>query len=137
METVMQEEYYHHPSFVKELEDFIAAHCNSTSSATQTISDTQRLLKIHFQGTYGPQVSKKHLGQAEGFGAYNVYWLHLQIPNSGLSRTQQPKAYFYRGEKLSFLCLGSHVDNYKDDKLRKLAKQRLNEILEIHQSSKS
>ena len=119
----------HHPQFLLELEEFISKHCAGTTDASQTIRHIENLLDTHFCKK-SPMFTQKHLGLAQGFDGYPVYFLHMMIPNSGLSRTQQPKAYFfYNKTYLSFLCLGSHIENYKDSKLRKIALTRLVEIL--------
>jgi hypothetical protein len=74
----------------------------------------------------------KHMGIAQGFGGFTVYWIHLVIPGCNLSRTQFPKAYFYKSDgHISFLCLDSHMQNYKDAKLRIVAGDRLKEITEV------
>ncbi|MCX6726182.1 MAG: hypothetical protein NT052_02635 [Candidatus Shapirobacteria bacterium] len=122
--------FTHHPKFIQELEEFINNHV-SASSAEETINNIERLLVKHF---YDKDVSftPKHFGMAQGFNGFEVYWLHMVIPNSGLSRTQVPKAYFYKNnEYISFLCLDSHIQNYKDAKLRKVAEERLREIIEV------
>jgi len=69
---------------------------------------------------------------AQGFSGFAVYWLHMVVPNSGVSRTQVPKTYFYKtDDHISFLRLNSHIQNYKDAKLRKIARERLREIIEV------
>ena len=123
--------FSHHPRFTQELEEFIEHHCGGNTTATQTVDYIQNLLLKHFDQN-SQMFTSKHLGKAEGFDGFLVYWIHLVIPNSGLSRTQVPKAYFYKGhDSLSFLCLDSHLQNYKDAQLRKVARARLEEILEV------
>ena len=124
----MQHNYKHHPQFVSELANFIDHHCDPSASYKKTIEDYERLLNVHF---FSPSemFTKKHLGLAQGFGAHQVYWLHFSIADSGLSRTQEPKIYFYKNSILSFLCLNSHITNYKDSKLRKIAVKRLDDVL--------
>lgn len=123
--------FIHHPKFSEELDEFIKKHCSSNSTIEETINSIQRLLEKHFFDK-SPQFTPKHLGIAQGFGAYNVYWLHMIIPNSQLGRTQFPKCYFLKSDNnISFLCLNSHVENYKDSKLRGLATDRLLEIIPL------
>ncbi len=131
MTQITSHTFYHHPQFSEELGEFITHHCNGTATYEESIGNIERLLDTHFYKF--PQFTTKHFGLAQGFGAYTVYWLHLAIPNSKLSRTQQPKAYFFREKnngKLSFLCIDSHITNYKDSTLRKIANKRLEEILQ-------
>lgn len=122
--------FVHHPKFYEELTGFISGHAPNTT-IEETISNIERLLVKHF---YLKNISftPKHLGLAQGFSGFTVYWLHLVVPNSNVSRTQLPKAYFYRSDShISFLCLDSHITNYKDSKLRRVAQERLEDIIEV------
>jgi hypothetical protein len=128
--------FVHNPLFLEELDKFIIKHCNVPSNSQETIENIQRLLTKHFFNNY-LSFTAKHLGLAQGFDGFTVYWLHLVIPESGLSRTQHPKAYFLKIEShISFLCLNSHLQNYKDSKLRKVAQTRLEDILEVLKTHK-
>ena len=123
--------FKHHPQFLAELDDFIQKHASGQTTGEQTMNYLQNLLEKHFC-EHSPQFTPKHLGQAEGFEGYLVYWFHMVIPNAGLSRTQNPKSYFLKiNNTISFLCLDSHLQNYKDEKLRKTAKKRLLEVIEV------
>ena len=124
--------FVHHPKFVLELDEFIGKSCSSDASSDQTIKYSENLLEIHFWGSVGPQFSGKHFGQAQGFGAFSVFFLHIVIPNGSLSRTQYPKAYLFKYDDIiSFLCLDSHITNYKDNKLRSMAQKRISEVLTL------
>lgn len=124
--------FAHHPSFILELKEFISKHGSNDASSDETMANIQNLLLTHFYKNLGPQFPAKHFGQAQGFGGYTVYWLHMVIPNCKLSRTQFPKVYFYKTDgHICFLCLNSHIQNYKDPKLKSIAMQRLQEVLEV------
>jgi len=123
--------FSHHPSFIKELEEFVGKHGNQDASSSETVNNIQNLLFTHFY-KQSPMFTPKHLGQAQGFSGFTVFWIHMVIPNSNLSRTQLPKAYFYKTDNhICFLCLDSHIQNYKDAKLRATATERLQEIIEV------
>lgn len=123
--------FTHHPSFIKELEEFVGKHGSQDASTDEAINNIQRLLFIHFYNK-SPMFTPKHLGQAQGFNAFTIFWIHMVIPNCNLSRTQLPKAYFYKTDNhISFLCLDSHIQNYKDSKLRSIATKRLQEMIEV------
>lgn len=120
--------FIHHSSFLGEIEGFVDKHGIASSSSTEAINGLQRLLNRHFNETL--TFSSKHIGRAQGFDGYEVYWLHSVIPNCNLSRTQFPKIYFLRQDgHICFLCLDSHIQNYKDAKLRRVANDRLDELL--------
>lgn len=123
--------FIHHPIFIQELSEFIEKHCGTSASQEETINGLEKLLITHF---YKRIISftEKHLGTAQGFNGFSIYWLHMAIPNSGLSRTQMPKMYLYKQDgHISFLCLDSHIQNYKDSKLREVANKRLEEMIEV------
>ena len=123
--------FIHHVSFMEELSDFITKHGSSTSTVDESLGSIQKLFEKHFFER-SPMFTPKHLGIAQGFGGYTVYWIHLVILGSNLSRTQLPKAYFYKtDDHISFLCLDSHIQNYKDSKLRSVATTRLKDMIEI------
>lgn len=122
--------YVHHPKFIEELEDFVNKH-SVGGTLTESLQNIERLLTKHFSLNL-LQFTPKHIGIAQGFSGFTVYWLHFVIPNSNVSRTQLPKAYFLKfGSHLSFLCLDTHIKNYKDSKLRKIAVKRVMEIIEV------
>lgn len=123
--------FVHHSSFMDELEEFISKHCSTDTSAQETMDNIRKLLLKHFYDRIA-MFTPKHLGAAQGFGGFTIFWLHMVIPNSNLSRTQLPKAYFYKTDgHISFLCLDSHLQNYKDAKLRAIASARLQEMIEV------
>lgn len=129
--------FIHHPKFVQELEEFIEKHSNGQAMVDETVGNIERLLLIHFYKK-DLKFTSKHLGVAQGFGGFMVYWIHLVIPNGGLSRTQLPKGYFYKQNgHICFLCLDSHIQNYKDSKLRMVANERLKEITEVLKTNHS
>jgi len=116
---------------MEELEEFIEKHCSADTSAQETTHNIQKLLLKHFYDKIA-MFTPKHLGLAQGFGGFTVFWLHMVIPNSNLSRTQLPKAYFYKIDNhIGFLCLDSHLQNYKDARLRAVAIERLQEMIEV------
>ncbi len=120
-----------HPNFSQELDDFLSHHGVQQTTAEEVLEHHERLFLQHFYNS-SPMFTNKHLGPAQGFSGFEVYWLHMVIPNSNLSRTQMPKSYFYKTENhISFLCLNSHLQNYKDSKLRAVATKRLSDMLEV------
>lgn len=122
-------DFKHHPKFLSEMDDFVQRFCNGKTDSEKALQYIENLLEKHFSSTESFLFSSKHLGKAPGFEGLPVYWLHMIITDTNLSRTQMPKAYFYRIQgRLSILCLGTHVKNYDDGKLRAVAKKRLTEI---------
>jgi len=59
-----------------------------------------------------------------------VLWkIELVLPNSGLRPNQWPRLWFgIRGDVIVFLCLSSHVDNYDEEKMNRLAQSRISDL---------
>jgi len=57
---------------------------------------------------------------------WTLWKIELVIPNSGLRPNQWPRMWFVvKGEIIVFLCVSSHIDNYKDEKIDRLALSRV------------
>lgn len=126
-------DFQHHPSFLEELDKFVRKHCYNGITVEIALKHIENLLISHFERKCS--ISPNHLGRAPGFGAYTIYFYRLFIGNCNLRRTQHPKSYFYMQEStISILCCDSHIDDYKDAKLRDTAKERLHEMLEVFKS---
>lgn len=129
--------FIHHPKFLQELGEFIGRHSDGQVTIDETVGNIERLLLIHFYKK-DLKFTAKHLGIAQGFSGFTVYWIHMVIPNSNLSRTQLPKGYFYKQNgHICFLCLDSHLQNYKDSKLKTVANERLKEMIEVLKTNHS
>lgn len=84
MESLSRCCFVNHPHFLKELEEFIAHHGGLTTvSPEETLGNIEKLLTKHFYDKV-PMFTGKHMGQAQGFKGFPVYWLHLVIPNCNL-----------------------------------------------------
>ncbi len=123
--------YYHYPVFEQELQEFIDKHTSSDYTAERVLQETENLLTRHFCKEL--VFTNNNCGLAPNTGAYNIYFFKsLVIANSNIGKKQQPKSYFLMlDHKIGFLCFGSHIENYKDEKLRKEAIKRAKELLPI------
>ena len=121
--------FHHHPKFLDELDKFIGKSCSGNASVELTLKYIEKLIEGHLNGP--SSISPKLIGRAQGFGGHYVYWFKIIIPNGGLRKNQNPKSYFFFGENvISFLCIGSHLHNYKEPKLSRIARTRLNDIIQ-------
>lgn len=122
--------YFHHPKFEDELSKFVNKHGSGNVSSEKVISDVQILLNNHF---YSPifTLPLTQCNIAFTIGASKIYFLKIKVRDCRLSKSQMPKAYFFKhNNNLSLLCLDSHITNYKDSVLRKTAQKRLKDIQE-------
>ena len=57
----------------------------------------------------------------------DLWWkVELVVPNSGLRPNQYPRAWFaVKGTNIAFLCISSHIDNYNDAQMDKIALSRV------------
>ena len=61
---------------------------------------------------------------------WTLWKVELVIPNSGLRPNQWPRMWFVvKGAIISFLCISSHVDNYNDEDMNKLALSRISDLI--------
>lgn len=54
-----------------------------------------------------------------------LWKIELIVPKSGLRPNQFPRMWFaVKGNTIIFLCISSHIDNYNDDEMNRLALSR-------------
>lgn len=60
---------------------------------------------------------------------WTLWKIELVIPNSGLRPSQWPRIWFVvKGAIIAFLCVSSHVDNYNDEDMKRLALSRISDL---------
>jgi hypothetical protein len=58
-----------------------------------------------------------------------MWKVELVIPDSGLRPNQYPRMWFaVKGAIIAFLCISTHIDNYKDDEINQLAFSRITDL---------
>ena len=124
----MEIEITRHSSFLKEWKKF----CRKFIDGDKAIIELEKLLKKHFDGNLNPVIGPKSLYSVNSTSDIEMWKVHCAI--KGLRKNQRPRIYFFKHSenKISFLCFGTHLDNYNDQKLRAEAINRAKEILDIH-----
>ncbi|MEA1937023.1 MAG: hypothetical protein U9N04_02845 [Patescibacteria group bacterium] len=127
----MEIEITRHSSFLKEWQKF----CKKFIEGNKAIIDLEQLLKKHFNSNFGPVIGPKSLYLTNNTGDIEMWKVHCAV--KGLRKNQRPRIYFFKHSenKISFLCFGTHLDNYNDQKLRDEAISRAKEILDIYKVS--
>ena len=117
-----------HSNFLKEWKKF----CRKFIEGNKAIIDLEQLLKKHFSSNSGPVIGPKSLYLASNTGDIEMWKVYCAV--KGLRKNQRPRIYFfkYSDNKISFLCFGTHLNNYNDQKLRLTAITRAKEILDIY-----
>jgi len=60
---------------------------------------------------------------------FSIWKIELVLPNSGLRPNQFPRVWFaVQGSKLAFLCAVTHIDNYDDSEIDRVAEIRVTDI---------
>ncbi|MBI2064664.1 MAG: hypothetical protein HYT62_01260 [Candidatus Yanofskybacteria bacterium] len=60
---------------------------------------------------------------------FSIWKIELVLPNSGLRPNQFPRVWFaVQGTKIAFLCVGTHIDNYSDNEMDRVAERRATDI---------
>lgn len=116
--------FVEHSTFAREIKKFNKKHDGGIG-----FTSLKRLLKIHFHPT-NPQIvlPPKVLRRVENLGS-NVQVYKVRMAVKGLSSGQSPRICFrVEGGLVTFLCYGSHVDDYKDSELRELTKRRIRDM---------
>ena len=123
----MEIEITRHCHFPKEWEKF----CRKFVEGGKAIIELEKLLEKHFGGNSGPVIGPKSIYLANNTGDLEIWKVHCAV--KGLRKNQRPRIYLlkYHKHKISFLCFGTHTDNYDDQKLRAVAISRAKEILDI------
>lgn len=119
-------QFFYHDSMQKE----ISVLEKRFKTLRSGLSAFERLCEIQFNPINPQQIiapAKLHrISQNEIW----VLWkAELVIPNSGLRPNQWPRMWFVvKGASIIFLCISSHIDNYNDNDMNRLAATRLSDF---------
>lgn len=90
----------------------------------------ERLCQTQFHTTKPQQViGPGKLHRVTQNDVWTLWKIEMVVPNSGLRPNQYPRVWFgVKGSVIVFLCIGSHVDNYDNNEMDRLALNRLTDI---------
>ena len=94
------------------------------------LSAFERLCEVQFNPTSPRQVvAPAKLHRVSQNDIWTLWKIELVIPNSGLRPNQWPRMWFVvKGAIIAFLCISSHVDNYNDEEMNKIALSRVTDF---------
>lgn len=94
------------------------------------ISAFERLCEFQFHSKSPRQViAPAKLHRVTQNDMWILWKVELVIPNSGLRPNQWPRMWFaVKGEIIVCLCISSHIDNYNDEKMNKIALSRVSDF---------
>lgn len=124
MEQEVEISFLEHPSFTREISKF-----NKKYDSGVGYKSLKRLLQLQFNPVNKVTVfTPKVLRRIDNLGA-NIHGFKVIMRVKNLSSGQSPRICFIvEGNLITFLCYGSHIDDYKDSRLRELIKKRAKEI---------
>ena len=94
------------------------------------LSSFERLCEVQFNLTEPRQViAPAKLHRITQNDIWTLWKVELVIPNSGLRPNQWPRMWFVvKGAIIAFLCISSHVDNYNDEDMNRVALSRVSDF---------
>lgn len=110
-------EYLEHPKFMKQAADFKRRFPGFDKGFTAT----KNIFEVHFHPTNPMQrIAPGKLHCILKSANYTVWKLELAV--LGLKSKQWPRVWFgVSGNKIAFLCMATHIDNYDDGETTKQA----------------
>lgn len=96
----------------------------------ESLRGFQNLCEVHFSPT-NPQgrIAPGKLHCVSRNDSWAIWKTELPVIKSGLRPNQYPRIWFVvSGGIIAFLCVASHIDNYKDNDMDKLAISRASDI---------
>src|SRR3989344_306477 len=90
----------------------------------------ERLCEVQFHPTNPKQViAPAKLHSITQNDIWTMWKVELVIPDSGLRPNQYPRMWFaVKGAIIAFLCISTHIDNYNDEEMSRLALSRITDL---------
>ena len=90
----------------------------------------ERLCEVQFNPTDPKQViAPAKLHRVKQNDIWTLWKIELVVPDSGLRSNQYPRMWFVvKGAIIAFLSLSTHVDNYNDEDMNRLALSRMTDL---------
>lgn len=94
------------------------------------LSAFERLCEAQFNPTNPRQViAPAKIHRVSQNDIWTLWKTELIVPNSGLRPNQWPRMWFaVKGAIIAFLCISSHIDNYNDERMNRLAMLRVSDF---------
>lgn len=119
-------EFFYHDGMQKE----IAAIERRFHHLREGLTAFERLCEVQFNPTSPRQViAPAKLHRLTQNNIWTMWKVELVVPKSGLRPNQYPRLWFaVKGATIALLCLATHIDNYDDEKMNRLALSRVTDI---------
>jgi hypothetical protein len=119
-------EFFYHDGIQKE----IATFEGQFRTIREALAIFERLCNTQFNPTKPQQViAPAKLHRVTQNDIWTLWKIELVLPNSGLRPNQYPRMWFVvNGASIAVLCLATHINNYSDEKVNRLALSRVSDI---------
>lgn len=117
--------FFNHSKFEKEAAD-IQRRFNSFE---ESFIAFKRICEVHFDPINPQQViAPGKLHRIKNQDSCCIWKVEMAVKN--LKSNQSPRLWFaLKGENLAFLCIKTHIDNYDNNEIDRIAELRINDIL--------
>ncbi len=119
-------QFLYHDNFQKE----IIILKKKYHTISDGISALERLCEVQFNPTDPKQViAPAKLHRITQNDVWTLWKVEVVIPNSGLRPSQWPRMWFVvKGAIIVFLCISSHIENYNNKEMDRLALLRISDF---------
>jgi hypothetical protein len=119
-------EFFYHDAINKE----ITAFEKRFRAIRDALVIFERLCNSHFNPTEPKQViAPSKLHRVTQNDIWTLWKVELVVPNSALRPNQYPRMWFaVKGVNIAFLCIATHIDNYNDQEMNKIALSRVTDL---------
>jgi hypothetical protein len=120
-------EFRYHDGFKKEI---AALERRRLSYIRESLNGFQKLCEIHFHPTNPERrINPGKLHRVTQNDIWTMWKIELAVIKSGLRPNQYPRIWFVvSGDKIAFLCISSHADNYNDGEMDRVAISRVADL---------
>lgn len=96
----------------------------------QGLAALERLCDVQFHPQNPKQIiAPAKLHRVTQNDLWSLWKIELVVPNSGLRPNQYPRVWFcVKGAVIVFLCMRTHIDNYNDEEVNRLALSLLTDV---------
>jgi len=119
-------EFLYHDGLQKE----IAALARRFRQLRDGFAAFERLCQVQFNPTDPkPTIAPAKLHRITQNELWTMWKVELVVPKAGLRPNQYPRVWFaVKGAVIVFLCMGTHMDNYNDMEMDRLALARITDV---------
>ena len=119
-------EFFYHDSVQKEIAKFEGRF----RAIRESLAIFERLCNTQFNPTKPQQViAPAKLHRVIQNDIWTLWKIELVVPNAGLRPNQYPRMWFVvKGASIAILCLSTHIDNYDDEKINRVALSRVSDL---------